>query len=140
MNAIERSERRVRRKLVLKQIYGIEMKNCRRCPNRNSTDHTYCNTCPIPAQLHKLGEQLVNFAKRDEVEGKTVELKRRKILSADEIIAGIAKHGNAARFARYLEVPESTLRNRLIVLGLQGLKKSEAQEIMLRKRKKEVTA
>lgn len=68
MNAVERSERRVRRIVVLKKIYEIEQMNCRICPNRTSRDMIACKTCPIPDVLHELGKQLVSMSDRTNAE------------------------------------------------------------------------
>lgn len=144
MNAIERSERRVKRLVVLKRIYEIEYANCRKCPNRGDQKRQFCETCPVMKKLSAYGSDLslINFREQPPKELQNVEpqvvKKRRRPLNSNDFIAGIAKHKNIARLARTLEIPEQTLRNRAMVLGLNGLKQSEALEILGRKKKLEV--
>ena len=65
MNAIERSDRRVRRRVVLKNIYDIEQKYCRKCPNRKSEDRTFCEVCPVMKKLNVCGDELIKLSTWD---------------------------------------------------------------------------
>lgn len=76
MNAVERSERRVKRFAVLTKINNLERTYCDVCPKKAmKSELTYggCNDCPIFNQFGELGKQLIAVSHREELPEKVVD-------------------------------------------------------------------
>ena len=76
MNAVERSERRVKRFTVLTKINNLERTYCDVCPKRAmKSELTYggCNDCQIFNQFGELGKQLIAVSNREELPEKVVD-------------------------------------------------------------------